>query len=73
MWIYQTIRRSTCHYHVTQWAGLDSNQRKLTLMGLQPIPFNHSGTDPKIEDAALDCNYFEMSKIIWGDEGPDRA
>ena len=29
-----------------QWAGLDSNQRKLTLMGLQPIPFSHSGTDP---------------------------
>ena len=28
------------------WAGLDSNQRKLTLMGLQPIPFSHSGTDP---------------------------
>ena len=29
-----------------KWAGLDSNQRKLTLMGLQPIPFSHSGTDP---------------------------
>ena len=23
-----------------KWAGLDSNQRKLTLMGLQPIPFS---------------------------------
>ena len=36
--------------HVTglnhQWAGLDSNQRRLTPMGLQPIPFSHSGTDP---------------------------
>ena len=30
----------------SKWAGLDSNQRKLTLMGLQPIPFSHSGTDP---------------------------
>ena len=29
-----------------KWAGLDSNQRKLTLMGLQPIPFSLSGTDP---------------------------
>ena len=29
-----------------QWAGLDSNQRKLALMGLQPIPFSRSGTDP---------------------------
>ena len=28
------------------WAGLDSNQRRLAPMGLQPIPFNHSGTDP---------------------------
>ena len=28
------------------WAGLDSNQRKLTLTGLQPVPFSHSGTDP---------------------------
>jgi len=28
------------------WAGLDSNQRRLTPMGLQPIPFSHSGTDP---------------------------
>ena len=30
------------------WAGLDSNQRRLTPMGLQPIPFSHSGTDPNI-------------------------
>lgn len=29
-----------------KWAGQDSNLRKLTLMGLQPIPFSHSGTDP---------------------------
>jgi hypothetical protein len=28
------------------WAGLDSNQRRLAPMGLQPIPFIHSGTDP---------------------------
>ena len=28
------------------WAGLDSNQRRLTPMGLQPIPFSRSGTDP---------------------------
>ena len=33
-----------------QWAGLDSNQRKLTLMGLQPIPFSRSGTDPSFID-----------------------
>ncbi|MAG84627.1 hypothetical protein CMK10_10760 [Candidatus Poribacteria bacterium] len=25
-------------YQNNKWAGLDSNQRKLTLMGLQPIP-----------------------------------
>ena len=31
----------------TQWAGLDSNQRKLPLMDLQSIPFSHSGTDPE--------------------------
>ncbi len=30
----------------SQWAELDSNQRRLTPMGLQPIPFSHSGTDP---------------------------
>ena len=30
----------------SDWAGLDSNQRRLTPMGLQPIPFSHSGTDP---------------------------
>ena len=29
-----------------KWAGLDSNQRKLTLTGLQPVPFSLSGTDP---------------------------
>ena len=28
------------------WAGLESNQRRLTPMGLQPIPFSRSGTDP---------------------------
>ena len=32
--------------HKKQWAGLDSNQRKLTLTGLQPVPFSLSGTDP---------------------------
>jgi hypothetical protein len=31
-----------------QWAGLDSNQRRLTPTGLQPVPFSHSGTDPYI-------------------------
>ncbi len=30
----------------TQWAGLDSNQRRLSPMDLQSIPFSHSGTDP---------------------------
>ncbi len=29
-----------------KWAGLDSNQRRLTPTGLQPVPFSHSGTDP---------------------------
>jgi hypothetical protein len=29
-----------------QWAELDSNQRRLSPMGLQPIPFSHSGIDP---------------------------
>ena len=33
-----------------QWAGLDSNQRKLTLTGLQPVPFSLSGTDPSHTD-----------------------
>jgi hypothetical protein len=31
-----------------QWAGLDSNQRRLTPTGLQPVPFSHSGTDPAV-------------------------
>jgi hypothetical protein len=30
-----------------QWAGQDSNLRSLATTGLQPVPFNHSGTDPK--------------------------
>ncbi len=29
-----------------KWAGLDSNQRRLTPTGLQPVPFSRSGTDP---------------------------
>jgi len=29
-----------------KWAELDSNQRKLSLTGLQPVPFSHSGIDP---------------------------
>jgi hypothetical protein len=29
-----------------KWAGLDSNQRRLTPTGLQPVPFSHSGTNP---------------------------
>ena len=29
-----------------EWAGLDSNQRRLTPTGLQPVPFSLSGTDP---------------------------
>ncbi len=33
-------------YIKKKWAGLDSNQRKLTLTGLQPVPFSLSGTDP---------------------------
>ncbi|MDQ1449576.1 MAG: hypothetical protein QOC79_2547, partial [Actinomycetota bacterium] len=32
----------------SQWAGLDSNQRSGNAMGLQPIPFGHSGTDPDL-------------------------
>jgi len=32
-----------------QWAGLDSNQRRLAPTGLQPVPFSHSGTDPHQE------------------------
>ena len=28
------------------WRGLDSNQRRRTPTGLQPVPFNHSGTPP---------------------------
>ena len=31
-----------------QWAGLDSNQRRLTPAGLQPAPFSRSGTDPQV-------------------------
>ena len=37
-----------------QWAGLDSNQRRLTPMGLQPIPFSHSGTDPNEKSDSTD-------------------
>jgi hypothetical protein len=29
-----------------KWAGLESNQRRLTPTGLQPVPFGRSGTDP---------------------------
>lgn len=32
-----------------KWAGLDSNQRKLTLADLQSAPFSHSGTDPDMK------------------------
>jgi hypothetical protein len=28
------------------WRGLDSNQRRRTPTGLQPVPFSHSGTPP---------------------------
>ena len=28
------------------WRGLDSNQRRHTPTGLQPVPFSHSGTPP---------------------------
>ena len=31
-------------YQNNKWAGLDSNQRKLTLMGLQPIPLKSQPT-----------------------------
>jgi site-specific recombinase XerC len=37
-----------------QWAGLDSNQRRLTPTGLQPVPFSHSGTDPSDSIAAAE-------------------
>ena len=40
-----------------QWAGLDSNQRRFTPTGLQPVPFSHSGTDPYIHST-----YFEYIK-----------
>ncbi len=36
------------------WVGLDSNQRKLTLTGLQPVPFSHSGTDPNEKTDSTD-------------------
>ena len=29
------------------WARLDSNQRRQMPTGLQPVPFNHSGTRPE--------------------------
>ena len=35
-----------------KWAGLDSNQRRLTPTGLQPVPFSHSGTDPIVRLAS---------------------
>lgn len=38
----------------SQWAGLDSNQRRLTPTGLQPVPFSHSGTDPKEKKHSTD-------------------
>ena len=31
---------------IKKWAGVDSNHRRLTPTGLQPVPFSHSGTDP---------------------------
>ena len=39
-----------------QWAGLDSNQRSGNATGLQPVPFGHSGTDPRSTIAALDSS-----------------
>ena len=30
----------------TWWRGKDSNLRNLSVTGLQPVPFNHSGTPP---------------------------
>ena len=32
---------------VVWWRELDSNQRRRTPTGLQPVPFNHSGIPPK--------------------------
>ena len=46
----KTLLSSSDNKAKTQWAGLDSNQRRLTPMGLQPIPFSHSGTDPTRTD-----------------------
>ena len=45
-------KKMACNSHriAGQWAGLDSNQRKLTLTGLQPVPFSLSGTDPSHTD-----------------------
>jgi len=39
--------------NTVQWAGLDSNQRRLTPTVLQPVPFSHSGTDPLFRSQSL--------------------
>ncbi len=48
---------------------MDSNQRRLTPTGLQPVPFSHSGTDPDIS-TNLNLVYFLLalltSEILCG-------
>ena len=42
----QTWRSSQLSYGPTNWAGLDSNQRRPKPAGLQPAAFDHSATCP---------------------------
>lgn len=40
--------RSTAELFPQIWRGKDSNLRRLTPTGLQPVPFGHSGTPPNL-------------------------
>ncbi len=44
----QSAARIRAGQIVKQWAGLDSNQCRLSPANLQSAPFSHSGTDPTI-------------------------
>jgi hypothetical protein len=41
---------------------LDSNQRRLSPTGLQPVPFSHSGTDPNIRLRIIIHHFYIVKK-----------
>src|SRR5574341_113553 len=58
----------------TWWGGEDSNLRRLTPTGLQPVPFGHSGTSPKCDETSnlLTCLYRKIiTNYLWIMEPPE--